>query len=194
MEILKKLAVFMLATMAAVLLIAWSLHSFGFRSPIFAFVVNWFTLAWIATVTLVARISLPAGYYTSKPFERTGQVYERMGIRLVKRFLRRGPLRVLSPTLRLPTERTLPALRNLENEMRKAETAHAITFLCMLLVVGYALVQGRLDAGLWMLLFSIVINIYPILLQRYNRIKLQELIRRQDGREVVGPGGGGTVV
>lgn len=181
MEILKKLALFMIATMVAVFLIAWSLHLFGFRSPMTAFVVNWFVLAWTATVTLIARLSLPPAYYTSRPFERTGAVYERIGIRRVKRLLRRGPLRVLSPTLRLPRERTLPALRNLDNEMRKAETAHVITLLSMLPVAGYALVKGWLDAGTWMLLFSLLINVFPILLQRYNRIKLQELIRRQGG-------------
>jgi len=29
-------------------------------------------------------------------------------------------------------------------------------------------------------LFNILINGYPIMLQRYNRIKLQELIQQQD--------------
>jgi len=48
------------------------------------------------------------------------------------------------------------------------------------LYVGYVLLKGWLDAVVWMLLFNILINGYPIMLQRYNRIKLQELIQQQD--------------
>src|SRR5574341_1058650 len=172
MEILKKLTLFMVATMAAIFLIAWSLGSFGFRSPISALVVNWFVLSWIATVTQVTHLSFPSTYYDTKPFERTGQFYERVGIRLVKKLLRRGPLRALSPTLQFPKEKTVSALRNLENEMRKAETAHTLTFILMLLFGGYAVINGWLDAVMWILLFNIIINVYPIMLQRYNRIKL----------------------
>ena len=45
-----------------------------------------------------------------------------------------------------------------------------------LLFVGYALLNGWLDAVAWILLFNILVNGYPIMLQRCNRIKLQELI------------------
>lgn len=181
MEILKKLTLFMGATIAASFLIVWSLDEFGFRSPISVLVVNWMVLSWIATVTLIAHLSFPAAYYATRPFERTGQFYERVGIRVVKKLLRRGPLRIFSPTLQFPKEKTVSALRNLDNEMRKAETAHMLTFIVMLLLFGYAVVEGWLDVVLWMLLFNILINVYPIMLQRYNRTKLQELIRKQEG-------------
>ena len=115
-------------------------------------------------------------YYDIKPFEQTGQVYERLGIRLFKRLVRRGPLSIFSPTLRFPKDKTISALRNLDNEMRKAETGHVLIFVMMLLFVSYALLKGWLDAVGWMLVFDIIINGYPIMLQRYNRIKLQETI------------------
>jgi hypothetical protein len=65
--------------------------------------------------------------------------------------------------------------------MRKAETGHALIFVLVLLFVGYGLLKGWLDAVAWTLLFNILINGYPIMLQRYNRIKLRELIHQQDG-------------
>jgi Glycosyl-4,4'-diaponeurosporenoate acyltransferase len=178
MEILKKLTLFIVSSSAAIFFIAWTLGSFGFHNPISALVVNWFVLAWLATITLVTPLALPATYYVTRPFERTGQCYERLGIRRVRKFLRRGPLSILSPTLRLPKERTVSALRNVENQMRKAETAHMLTFSIMLLLAGYATVNGCLDAVLWLLFFDILINVYPIMLQRYNRTKVQELIRK----------------
>ena len=71
---------------------------------------------------------------------------------------------------------SMSALRNLDSEMRKAETGHMLIFLVMLFFIVYALFNGWFDAVGWILLFNIIINGYPIMLQRYNRIKLQELI------------------
>jgi hypothetical protein len=56
--------------------------------------------------------------------------------------------------------------------MRKAETGHVVIFLIMLLLASYPVFRGWLDAAGWMILFNILINGYPIMLQRYNRFKL----------------------
>lgn len=63
--------------------------------------------------------------------------------------------------------------------MRNAETGHVYVFVLMLVCVSAALLQGWFDAAGWMALFNLIINGYPIMLQRYNRIKLQELIVQQ---------------
>jgi len=180
METLKKLLLFTVATVAAIALILWTWGSWGFRSPVSAFLVNWLMMSWMAVVGQVVHFSFAPRYYQAKPFERTGQVYERLGIRLFKKLVRRGPLSIFSPTLRFPKEKTISALQGLLNEMRKAETGHALIFVLVLFFVGYMLLEGWLDAVAWMLLFNILINGYPIMLQRYNRIKLQELIQQQD--------------
>jgi hypothetical protein len=175
METLKKLVLFTVATVAAICLILWTWGSFGFRSPVSAFLVNWLAMSWMAVIGPVVHPSFAPWYYRVKAFERTGRVYERVGIRLFKKLVRRGPLSILSPTLRFPKEKTGAALQGLLSEMRKAETGHALVFVLVLLFVGYALLNGWLDAVVWLLLFNILINGYPIMLQRYNRIKLQEL-------------------
>jgi hypothetical protein len=136
-------------------------------------------LCWVAVIGQVVNLSFAPSYYHTKSFERTGQVYERLGIRLFKKLVRRGPLSIFSPTLRFPKEKTVSALQGLLNEMQKAETGHALIFILMLLFVGYAALKGWLDAVVWMLLFNILINGYPIMLQRYNRIKLRGLIHQQ---------------
>jgi hypothetical protein len=179
MEILKKLVVLALVTLAAVALILWSLDAFGFRSPTFAFLLNWLAMSWVAIAGQAVHFSLPQGYYHIQPFERTGHMYERLGVRLFKRLVRRGPLAMFSPTLRFPKDRTIVALRHLDDEMRKAETGHVCIFMLMLLFISAALLRGWFDAAGWMLLFNVIINAYPVMLQRYNRIKLQELIDQQ---------------
>jgi hypothetical protein len=175
MRALKRIFFLLVTTIAVIFLIAWSLDAFGFRSPISAFLINWLAMSWVAIVGQRISFSIVSKYYDTQPFEKTGKVYERLGIRLFKKMVRRGPLSVFSPTLRFPEKKTVAALRNLENEMRKAETGHLLIFIFMLLFAGYAWLNGWLDAVGWISLFNILFNVYPIMLQRYNRIKLQEL-------------------
>lgn len=178
MEI-KNLLWFTIATVAAIFLMIWTVDSFGFRSPVSAFLVNWLAMSWVAIIGQFIHFSLPIGYYEIKSFEQTGRLYEYLGIRMFKQLVRRGPFAIFSPTLRFPKEKTVAALRNLDSEMHKAETGHLFIFILMLLFSGYALLEGWLDAVAWLLMFNILINGYPIMLQRYNRIKLQELILKQ---------------
>jgi hypothetical protein len=179
MEILKKLVVFALATLAAVYLILWSLDAFGFRSPVFALLLNWLAMSWVAIAGQAVHFSLPQGYYSINTVERTGQLYERLGVRRFKRLVRRGPLALFSPTLRFPKDRMIAALQHLNDEMRKAETSHVCIFMLMLVFISAALLRGWFDAVGWMLAFNVITNGYPVMLQRYNRIKLQELIDQQ---------------
>ena len=177
MDVFKVVFVSLIATIAAVFLLVWSLDSFGFRSPVFAFLVNWILMSWVAIAGQSVDFSLPSRYYDIKPFECTGQAYERLGIRLFKKLVRRGPLAIFSPTLRMPTDKNIPALQHLEHQMQRAEAGHVVIFVLMLLFTGYALLRGWLDAVGWMVAFNVMINGYPIMLQRYNRVKLQGLIQ-----------------
>jgi hypothetical protein len=173
----KKLLSLITISGIALALIVWTFVSFDFRDPIFAFLINWLVMSWVAlTGQFVTFPAFAPTYYEIKPFERSGKFYERLGIYLFKRIVRRGLLSVFSPTLRFPAKKTTPALRVLEDEMRKAETSHLVIFFIILLPIGYALFKGWFDAFAWLLLFNILFNGYPVMLQRYNRIKLQKLI------------------
>jgi hypothetical protein len=181
MAIFKKSLSLIAITGVAIALIVWVFVSFAFRSPIFAFLFNWLIMSWVAILgQIITFPSFTSSYYEIKPFEQSGQVYERLGIFLFKKMVRRGPFSVFSPTLRFPAQRTAPALKNLENEMRKAETSHTAIFFMVLLPVIYALFRGWFDAVAWLLLFNTLFNGYPIMLQRYNRIKIKEIIRTVD--------------
>jgi hypothetical protein len=173
----KKLLSLIIITGIALALIVWTFVSFEFRNPIFAFLINWLIMSWVAIIgQFVAFPSLPSTYYEIKPFEESGRVYEQLGVSLFKKIVRRGPFTILSPTLRFPVEKTASTLRILENEMCKAETSHLVIFCLILLLAGYALFMGWWNAVAWLLLFNILFNGYPVILQRYNRLKIEEFI------------------
>ncbi len=174
---IKKLLVLITLTGIAGLLMVWTFVSIEFHSPIFAFLINWIVMSWVAIMgQFITLPLLSSAYYKIKPFERSGQIYEQLGVSLFKKLVRRGPLTVFSPTLRFPTEKTAATLSVLEKEMCKAETSHLMIFFVILLLVVYVLFKGWFDTAGWLLLFNILFNGYPVMLQRYNRLKIEELI------------------
>jgi hypothetical protein len=133
------------------------------------FLVNWIVMSWVAVCGQVLPVFLPDSYYRMRAFERSGRLYEIAGVRAFKALVRRGPLRILSPTLRMPRQ---PAPRDLERfagQSRKAEAGHVITFALVALPSMGALLAGWWWSALWAVVFGAVLNGYPVMLQRYNR-------------------------
>ncbi|MBN2191543.1 MAG: hypothetical protein JW751_01905 [Polyangiaceae bacterium] len=94
-----------------------------------AFAVVWLPMMWLGTASCVVVLRLPACHYALRVFERDGHLYERLGVRLVKRLLRRGPLAAFHPDLHLPEDRSPEHLAFLDGRMREAEASHAILFV-----------------------------------------------------------------
>ena len=165
-------------------LMAWSLRAFGARSAWFAFVVVWLPLVWFALLWRVLALRrpvlrLPAQVHALRAFERDGRVYELLGVRVAKGLLRRGPLAAFAPDeLRLPAEPTPASLAGLDAWMRQAEAVHEILLVVTLAVVVNAAVRGWWDAAGWTLLFNVLGNGYPAMLQRYNRARLAQRFGR----------------
>ncbi len=180
-------------TIGMAALMAWSLRLFGARSAWFALAVVWLPLGWFALLgrVLVLRrpvLRLPAYVHALRAFERDGRVYELAGVRVAKRLLRRGPLAVGAPDLRLPAEPTPANLAVLDERMQQAEAIHEILLVVTLAAAVNAAARGWWAAAGWLLLFNVLFNGYPAMLQRYNRALLARrfglplLLPRRAGR------------
>ncbi len=161
-------------TAALVVLVRWSLRAFGARSVWFAFLVVWLPMVWLGTMSRLAVPQLPERCHALRRFERDGHLYELLGVRLVKRLLRRGPFAVFNPELHLPTEKTPANLARLDQRMRDAEASHLILLVLTLGVIAHAATRSWWSAAGWTLLFNVVVNGYPVMLQRYNRALLHK--------------------
>jgi hypothetical protein len=160
------------ATAIAAVLLMWALRALGASSAWFAFLVVWVPMAWLGTVSRFVRPRLPGAYHDLRAFEQDGRPYERLGVVLVKGLLRRGPLAVFNPDLHLPVARTPENLAHLDQCMRDAEASHLILFVATLGVVAHAVARGWWGAACLTLLFDVLLNGYPVMLQRYNRALL----------------------
>lgn len=146
----------------------------GPSSGWFAFVVVWWPMVWVGTMSRLVQIRLPEWYHRLRPFERDGRVYELAGVRVAKEALRRGPLARFNPDLHLPVERTAAQLEHLAQRMRDAEASHAVLFVVTLPVVLHAAARGWWLAAILTFVFDVLMNGYPAMLQRYNRARLAQ--------------------
>lgn len=162
------------AAVVMVALLVWVVGALGANSVGFALAIVWLPMTWVGMASRRVQIRLPERYHTLRRFERSGRVYELIGVRFVKAALRRGPLAVFNPDLHLPTERSPEQLAHLAQRMRDAEASHAVLFVLTLPLVGFAMARGWWTAAVWMLVFDVAVNGYPVMLQRYNRARLAE--------------------
>jgi hypothetical protein len=170
-SLLKGTIVLLAATAALVFVIAWSARAVGFHHPIFALVVSWVPNGLMVATFAVRPFSLPDGYYRVRPFER--RLYKTIGVGIFRKLLRSRYYR-LNPEFSLLARRT--TLDALEERMRDTETAHLVVFLMVFLFIGYAFWTSRFDAAAWLLVFNLLFNGYPIMLQRYNRTRVRRLL------------------
>ncbi len=170
----------------------WAHQVFGVRSLWFAFFVVWVPMTWLGTVSRVATPRMPDRYHLLRGFEKDGQLYELLGVRLVKRLLRRGPLAVFNPDLRLPSEPNTANVTRLDQRMRDAEASHFILLVLMFGVVANAAVRGWWAVASWTLLLDILLNGYPVMLQRYNRALLSHRYETLEGGPPASFPGAGT--
>ena len=61
---------------------------------------------------------------------------------------------------------------------RHGENAHAWLFLITMAPTAWAITRGWCDAAFWIGSMSVVFHLYPVMLQRTQRARLAEILRR----------------
>ena len=169
---MRKLLLVVLPAVATAAVVVWTWRLAGGASVWFAFVVVWAPMAGLGTASRAVRLRLPGRLHELRAWERDGRVYERLGVRVAKSVLRRGPLAAFNPHLHLPAELTPAQLAALDERMCEAEASHAVLLVVVLMVVVHAVARGWWVAAVWTLVFDVLMNGYPVMLQRYNRALL----------------------
>lgn len=160
------------ATLAATAGLVAAARGFGPQTVWFAFVVVWLPMVWLGTISRLVTPRLPDAYHRLRAGERDGRIYELVGVRAAKWVLRRPPLAWFNPALHRPAEPTPERLQALDQRMRDAEASHMILLVATLAVVVHALWRGWWVAASATLVFDVLLNGYPVMLQRYNRARL----------------------
>ena len=127
-------------------------------------------------------LSLSERYYRIRAFESSGRIYERLGIRFFKRFVPNGDYinrltRHFAPGHRVVHDGG--SLAKFEARTEFAERCHLAGLFLGLPSAAYALILGWNGFALWLLLPNITFHLYPFLLQRYTRARIQKVLERR---------------
>lgn len=140
----------------------------------------WFVLVVVACISLWWGV--PRGYFEVREFERTGRIYESLGVLLFRRFAPDGDIanrweRRSNPHYRVIGGRRSAAAFIVRTE--QSERGHLVLLALGLVSAAYAWRVGWHGWAVYLSVGNIVVNVYPILLQRYTRSRLSALLHRR---------------
>lgn len=120
--------------------------------------------------------SLPESWFRMRRKE-SRQLYRNLGVVLFRDMLVRSPFRVLNQKIHL-TNRSKGAFLELETHMRMAETNHVIAFVLSLIATVFYGQYNDARFIIWLTALNLIGNVYPVFLQRYNRIRMTRILDR----------------
>lgn len=121
---------------------------------------------------------LPAAWLDVQHWERGGRLYEALGARWFKRFMIGGDVmnrhvRRSEPSYRIHAG---PAARaELERQSVVSEKVHTIMLLCALWPAVFGAAAGWWAYAALISAANVLVNLYPIMVQRYTRARLAKL-------------------
>jgi len=136
---------------------------------------------WIFLSFSLPVILLPVSFYDAIQWSRRTGDYERIGIRFLRRFTQDGDLVSKRLRRRDPGYRTFDKPAKLGQLLKQTyvfERVHLAMLLFFLYTAIYALDRGLTAWALGLTAANILFNIYPNLLQQYNRLRLRQIANR----------------
>lgn len=144
----------------------------GSASPAFGFAVAWGPNYPFLGAVIVGALRLPRALDPVHPLEPT--LYRLAGVGLVKQLVTTREWHALVGLEPPPKPVGCGALLDqVELFTKGAEACHAAAFLFASCVMLFCLWAGWSSAAVWILIFNIALNAYPIMLQRTNRWRVR---------------------
>lgn len=155
---------------------------------IFAFSLTWLIMAFVAAATSRIFVRMDPKRFRLARWEREGRLYDRMGVGAVRWVLRHTPLGWLNPNIKVRSGRS--DMDRLLRDMNAVEGVHILAAGMSLAVAVLYTLAGQAVIGIWLVVLTLLFNIYPVMLQRRNRgriVRLQQSmflrLEKKDARE-----------
>lgn len=152
-------------------------------SFLFAWILNFLLMMCVFSFTESLKSPFSSSYYEQKKWEEKGKVYELLGIHFFRKLLVLIGWEKLNKKAN-PVDKNTKALLHLHYRTKQSELGHIIIFFVVLGFTVYVAFTFGILKAMWLVLLNIVLNLYPILLQRYNRPRLERAIILSKHREL----------
>jgi hypothetical protein len=144
--------------------------------------LNSLAMSWLISITiaivssaLIFRVN--STLFSLAPWEKEGEIYDRAGIRAFRRVLFHSPLGWINPNFHLRAGRA--DCERLLREMNSGEGVHWLTCVFSVMLAISYLRHDYAVYGYVMLLVRIPFDLYPIMLQRWNRGRVRRILERR---------------
>ncbi|QJW90501.1 hypothetical protein HNV11_14495 [Spirosoma taeanense] len=171
-------AVLLVAALTIVAVAMWR----GMNSFVFAWILNFMLMMVVLSFTQTFKPQLASTYYRPQPWEADGKVYTWLGVNVYRKLLVWVGWEKANKATN-PVKKKLDALTHLEYTSRQSEFGHLIIFFAVLAVTLLVGVTSGLSETVWLISLNVLLNLYPIFVQRYNRPRLLRAIQRSSSTE-----------
>lgn len=173
---MKKIISLMSIAIATILSVFALVYYMRMDSFAFAWALNFLLMMWVSTFVEVVNSPMTSAYYNEKEWERKGKIYEFIGINYFRKLLVLiGWEKVIRKSN--PIEKNTAALMNLHHQTKKSELGHLIIWYVVLCFTVFVALQFGFLKAIWLLALNILLNLFPVLLQRYNRPRIERAIK-----------------
>ena len=146
-------------------------------SFLFSWTLNFSLMFWISLVELQLQPALRHKYFKEQAWEKQGKIYEKLGVHWFRKLLVISGWEKLSQK-KNPVRKNTTALLQLERATRVSEFGHLVIVVLVLLITIPVSFSYSVSEAIWLTVLNILLNVYPILVQRYNRPRLRRLMQR----------------
>lgn len=123
------------------------------------------------------------GWMSARYLFADSKTYESLGVEWFRKILLATPLRLFNTNIKLPKNRDLQLLKDIQQHIATAEVSHWVGFAVMMILTVYAWSSYGPKIGLSFVFFNTVGNLYPCLLQQYNKRRLYQFIAAVERRK-----------
>lgn len=148
----------------------------------YAISVNFLFMVYFTVVFDTVFVPRPScGVFGARPFERGGATYKLLGVKQYARVLKViGWEKIVRKEH--PVAKDLEALKRYEAWTCGSEAIHFSSAIFVAAITVWVAWRYSLDHISWLVAVNILVNMYPIMLQRFNRARVIRLIEHHELR------------
>ncbi|UPK72433.1 hypothetical protein [Chitinophaga filiformis] len=166
-------------SIAAIYALVYYIKMDGFA---FAWALNFLLMLVVSAFTEALKSKLTASCYDEKGWERKGKIYEYLGINFFRKLLVwTGWEKVIRKSY--PIGNNTQSLTKLYYQTKKSELDHVIILPIVLGFNVFVAIKFGMLKSMWLLILNILLNLYPVFLQRYNRPRIERAVNLSKRRQ-----------
>lgn len=127
-------------------------------------------------------IFLPNSLLNKIQLSQSTKAYTKIGIRFIKKYTQDGDrvnqlIKNQHPQYKYVENKR--AIQKLIGKSYMQEKFHYIVFVFFICLMIYAIAEKLIGWAIFISIANIIYNLYPIILQQYNRIRINSILKRQ---------------